>query len=308
MANIPASLTTDLFAWMSALRAAIIELNTYIEKSCEYQTGALFDLPRIKRADEIEPYTTIPVTPIFDEEDVVLRCRRAYLDFYGQGDESTRAVYRLPGYQVITPSSFITLMAKVDKVNFLKKQYDLIMQPITNEEQRFEVVHACFPMLIIKQATRPIILVNGQLRSISFTWATKTSIYKRTRDDVIDKLYVALKYPNPRIKTTNFTWDEIINREIQMIQQYPANTEFRQKFINKTRPLANLRFTGGLKRQRAASIPLIIWHPDPSKFIRRQLKPFNAETVSAKAKIKGSVNANKTVLEHYNLYLHEEGR
>lgn len=296
--DVPSSLTSDLRLWMIELRSAIKTLNTYLTDHCELRCASVFELPRIHKDDALKPYKELPVNVINEPFDAFIKAKNAFLNFYGQGEESTQSVFRLPGHIVVTPENFITLMKLVDKVNFIKLKYDRIMAPITDEDQRWEIKRACFPMFIVKQATRPIVLVNGGLRSISYTWAHKTSIYKLKKENVIGRLETARKYPNAKLIERGMTWDEVINREIETIQSYPDDTPFRQRFKNKVRPIANLRFTGGLKRQRAASMPVIIWNPDPNKFIQRNLKSFVSKETP-------HIQQKNAVLDHYKIYLHE---
>lgn len=262
----PLSITRELVRAMDAIEARLGELVIQV-RSSKLIRAKVFALPRATADNEESPYTHIPVSATAGAEALEQACA-SFQEFYGVGDVSTKAVFRLPGAIAIHTPCSAALKGCIEAVNEAKDDFCQLAQTVADPYERFEIVHRAFPRLIFLQCVRKIHYVDEPLVSATFTWGSKSAIKKVSHDEVLSML--------SSIRAEGRHDPSVIEGDIAVLHSLQHRGELRMRRDLKVRPLVNLRFKDGSKALREGHSPLILINPGDDVRIG-ELKDFDIE-------------------------------
>lgn len=255
-ANIPSSIHSDLNAKYDAIKASIQRLNQYLEKSAIH--SEVYLLPRVTQEHETDPIFNLKPTKLQGQE-ALQQALAAYHTFYAQPGESRRSVFRLPGLILLDVREELTCSALVSRVNTAKSEFIALVNSITGNNSRhttdlrFQIISTSFPNLIRLQIERSIMLIDGEIVSISFGWGHKPIVSALYTKDVLERLSRFQSRPQTIANQDLFAATEI---DMRRIQQLPSSTKFHYRRDVKTKPILNFT-TDCAEGQHPANIPVI---------------------------------------------------
>lgn len=248
------------------LRHLLLRLGEALDQA-ELHKGSVFRLPRLSQSETHLPYQTLEVLTVTGSPARALAIE-AYADFYAEGDESTKAVMRLPGALVITPRHLADFLALVADINRVKNTLHEIHESIYPKEPllRHRMIRQAHPRLMINQVTRVIKLETQPLYSATFTWARKDLLRKLDKHSSAE-LVGQLRYFLPDQVTEDIPWETRVEQEVQQLLTLPADIDLRYRRPAKPHPMMNLlyeetrptpRGKQRIKKIRDANIPALI--------------------------------------------------
>ncbi|MBL5885703.1 DNA replication protein [Lelliottia amnigena] len=102
--------------------------------------------------------------------------------------ESTKITQKFPGV-VIVPGDPRELGRLISAINTAKKNFAMAMRAVElDKSRRFEKVHEKMPGLIVRQSTRSITFVEGQLKKVTFSWRLQRNHEVKDRDQLLSML------------------------------------------------------------------------------------------------------------------------
>lgn len=285
----------------------------------------VFDLPRVTRAEEEDPILYVQPNPISGDA-AFDRGLYALGDWYGVAGYSTKAVHRTPGVLAYRTSDPESVISAVERCNAIKQSLKSVIPRLGKPDERFELIRAQHPMMILLQLTRQITVLAcpPDIRSVTFTWGFKTEIYKLTVDKACETINRLRHRPIP-LGDNETPWPERIDREITRLRSLPAGTQLRHRRPLKVRPLVNVRYilTAEEVAEREAAqargervnqpvklfeghTPLLVLNP-PKAMRIGELRSFNAEERSKRAPRRGLKTSTEPVTRVASIYLVREG-
>lgn len=200
-----------------------------------------YEIPRTLREDESAPVDNVIPIPSSGPQ-AFKSAMDALSDWYADPQYSTKVVNRTPGAVVVSSVDEAEVLQLVSNINQCKAAIEGWVPRLGSRDDRFDLLRAHLPWLILPQLTRRLQAVPSSpaLQSCTFTWGTKTEIKKVSIDEVCERLEGFRKRPKTTME--DVPWDVKIDREILAIRSIPANAELRWRRELRVRPLANLRY------------------------------------------------------------------
>ena len=180
-----AQICSALLSLMEVLEAELGELAAEF-RQLGLKGARVFELPLVAPEHDEAPEGPISVVE-WNREDGFEKAITAWSQFYAQPNASTKMVFRLPGVVYVHGDRGDAIERRVEHINNLKEQFGALVETLGSRDDRFEWVHRTFPGLITLQVVRKIHCIRG-IRTVSFSWAHREAIYKKTKDDVIAML------------------------------------------------------------------------------------------------------------------------
>lgn len=257
---------------MNQLEAALSQLATLLDKYRLIQ-AQVFQLPEVAPGEEHQPISFIPVTPLQGKE-AHQAAIQAFRRFYGHSGAATKTPYRLPGilqYQ----GNGEAVAAQVDRINRLKDQFKACVQSLGSRTQKFETLHALFPMLITLQVYRHIKCIIQRPNTVRFIWAHKSVVSKVSRDQIVEMLTQQLEQP-PQHLINSEEWQRNVTRELNEVLRLAPDIELRLRRDIKVQPLVNLQYPNN-QQPLTAPLPLLIIDEDPQPIPVGALADYDSE-------------------------------
>jgi len=232
-------------------------LRTYHVTECCH-----FSLPAIAKKEETSRPDFIEVT-VAQGMVAQSKIKEAWFRYYGEDGCSTKAAYREPGAYVIVVSKEERQAVRdvVACVNRAKSAFLTMAHQIENEDERFEIVHDLFPMLLINNLRRDI-TIHEDPKSLRFGWANKPLIFKRTKKAIMDKLDKSQRRNHKLLGDADDTWVHQIENEIETLSRIPEDAELREIRDVRVSPSVNID-----KKVYACPIPVLV-------LVEKRKKPF----------------------------------
>lgn len=198
-----------------------------------------YGLPLISKEEECDKPEAISV---YKDLGTVAEYKvlNAWFNYYGEDNCSTKAAKREPGVMVISiplPDRS-AVVSQIEVFNLAKRHFIDVAHKIKNEDERFDTVHKLFPMLLVNNLRRTLKFHDGP-NKVQFGWSTKPIIYKRDKQEVLDKLekskqrshgslwFGKLKSEIVKIKCLS---DHVKLREIREVKVQPTVKVDRQNY------------------------------------------------------------------------------
>jgi len=257
---------------MQHLEAAIERLAVLLGQ-CHLVQAHVFEMPEILPGEEHQPITYIPVTGIYGKAAQQMAIG-AFSRFYGHAGAATKTPYRLPGILQYQGNGEL-IREQVQHINALKDKFKVLVQSIGGRTQKFETLHALFPMLITLQVYRHIKCIHRRPTSVRFIWAHKSVVTKVTRDQIIELLIQQQQQP-PQHLLNSEEWRRHVTREINDVSQLAPDTPLRLRRDVKVQPLVNVQYSGK-QQPLTAPLPLILVTDDMAPVAVGPLADYDSE-------------------------------
>lgn len=102
--------------------------------------------------------------------------------------ESTKVTQKYPGI-IIVPGDAKELGPLIEAINTAKNNFASAIRAVeADKSRRFEKVHKKMPGLIVRQSTRNITFVEGQLKKVTFSWRMHRNQDVKSREQLMSLL------------------------------------------------------------------------------------------------------------------------
>ena len=305
---------------MNALDEEIGALREQLRSRCNLDQGEVYELPRVKKRknandlqDDLPEYerevgtpTFIPIEKVFSGKEAEDKGLHAFSDFYGDGNESTRFVMKMPGALIYHTDQPELIEAQILQVNALKVQMETLIQSLGNRDAKFEIMHRLYHMIITTHVTRLIHYSTTLLQSASFTWGGSPAVTEKTKEQILEMLKVVgqkkVLIDNPNV----INWQQQVELDTVRVQSLPADTHFMvRRSSARVRPLCNLRSLEGQKiPPKPAHLPLIIINPS-SVCRLNPLKDYNLVNRIKRKQRANSILGDGPLISYLDVYLQD---
>ena len=247
-----------LLKLMDALESELAVLADKLRQSGR-KGARVFELPQVEPQQDEYPEGPIAVSE-WNQAAAFEKAVSALSQFYVQPNASSKLVYRLPGVVYVTGNQGDDIAGRVTHINTLKERFSALVGQLGDRDDKFEWVHRTFPGLITLQVVRKIHCLRG-MRTVSFSWAHRDAIYKKTKAEVLEMLERSSNRSRPQ--TDGEPWHFMVDQAIAKVGSLPDNVELRQRRPGRVHPVINLRTdeVPAQRIQRPAALPAIILEP-----------------------------------------------
>ena len=247
-----------MLALMTLLEDELSALADDLRQSAR-KGARVFELPLVAPENDDAPEGPIPVVA-WGEAEGFEKAIQAWSQLYAQQNASTKMVYRLPGVVYVSGDQGDAIARRVEYINGLKEQFGKLVEQLGDRDNRFEWVHRTFPGLITLQVVRKIHCLRG-IRTVSFSWAHREAIYKKTKADVIAMLEKSSQRARPT--TDGEPWYFLVDQAMAKLASLPDNVDLRQRRRGRVHPVINMRTdeVPAQRIQRPSALPAIILEP-----------------------------------------------
>ncbi len=260
---------------------------------------AAYELPTVVRKEETERPTYIPVTTNKNPDDAS-KLLREINRWYAREDTfdnnlSTKAAQRLPGFIQVQMNNilFDEFEEVTQQLTKLKEQFKAHLKKIKNADNRFEIIHDMYPMLITTNLYRQIKVFKNPGK-VKFSWANKPRIERVDFKQLKKRLEYSKENPQSHIIDTQ-AWADKVDEEITLIEAIDDKTSLRVKRDSKVQPMVDI---DGFQTSCPTPIILVTAHDTP-------IKVYPLEDYDASHQRQGTGRKAKTykpVIERLSLY------
>lgn len=222
-----------------------------------------YGLPLISKEEECDKPEMIPVQK--DSGTIAeYKVLNAWFNYYGEDNCSTKAAKREPGVMVISIplSERAMVISYIDEFNLTKRHFIEVSHKIKNEDERFDTVHKLFPMLLVNNLRRSLKFHDGP-NKVQFGWSTKPIIYKRDKQEVLDKLKKSKQRDHGAL------WFGKLKSEISKISCLSDHAKLREIREVKAQPTVKVD-----RQNYSCPMPILVMVDDKPVRIR-SLKSYN---------------------------------
>lgn len=240
----------------------------------------VYQLPAFTDDDIGQAPEAIPITPYTGQSALELALSHLH-SFKLDQEHSGRIIKRLPGIVAIEHREPLSLLMRIAAVNRKKQElHDLILAHCPSRDARFMLLVNIIPNVVKLKAFRDLLFANRPLYSVGFSWKHRQSILRLSKSKLMAMLDKSLAYYQSRFPLSPKT--EQIQKERDLISQYPATSHFVQARDLRVAPAMNLRYlpdTDNFLPGRApvdmiAHSPLLVINQSPRV---HPLKPYDIQ-------------------------------
>jgi DNA replication terminus site-binding protein len=295
-----AIVANDLKPTFDELESSIGDLNNALSK-CDLIKAKVYPLPRTTKEEEDIVPDYIECDPVYGEEAFRI-AKAAYVDFDTKPLMSTRFVYRCPGAIELKcdEEDAKTIEFMMERINWLKKQFDTLVQSLNDRDLQWEVVHSCLPGVITTQITRRFYMSQCGLKSVGFTWGINSSSERFTKEEAYAFVKKARKYK--RDVEGQLSWDELIDRDLNRISGLPSSTQLSKRRVLRPAPMINVRDMDGYNKRLDGSLPIIVIN-QTERFKINNLKAYDKVSRDKRPKRSDKKIADTPFIEFFDFYL-----
>lgn len=259
----------------SQVQAVFTTISTLTEKlqallgNAALVAARCFPLPAVPLHSEGAAVESIPVEQVSDD-DARRMAIRHYGGFTAHQDESTRIARRLPGVIVLSSSEKSAIFELVHIINQQKAIFaSLVPQLGPTHEERHEVLHRLYPMMVALNVYRSIPITDVAVKSVRLSWTHKHAQKRVTKADIVKRLENAQVYGSD--KTLNQqSFLEQLEQEFRIMSQIGDNDKLVTRRPLRVAPMANISLreedsAGRIRYPITAHSPIICFHNNQDK-------------------------------------------
>ncbi|MFC3032567.1 DNA replication terminus site-binding protein [Pseudoalteromonas fenneropenaei] len=253
-----------------SLSAGFAHLNSCLElfseelRSADIVLANFFQLPITEKGDESHIAESLNVVKVSGKV-AIDQSIAAFKDMFLQENQSGKVIKRYPGILLVNDPDK-TLENRIRQINQAKLSFKQQILKITNNDARFEAVHAAVPGLITLAAYRQIHFECDNPHSVRFTWMQKHSTKTLTKSIALEMLERSSSYSNPRM-IDQATWQSMVGQEQARVASLSANAKLRIRRPTRVSPEVNVRFSATHRYHVSGALPFIVLNPTPDIII-----------------------------------------